>query len=146
MLLSQIILVIVLMVIFPLLWYLIVNKFNLREILQKLQIKKEGMGDAFLWGILSIIFIFGICFSISIVLIYFGFNPEDQGNIEDIEAFFSPATMFILLAVQPTIEEIFFRGFLLDKIQSISGNYSAILITLCYLVWLILYPVKFILQ
>jgi len=128
-LLSQLILVIILLVIFPIIWYLVVNKSKFKEILQRLQIKKEGIDAAFLWGILSIIFIFGMYFVVSLVITYFGFNPEDQGNIEDIEVFFSPATMFILIAIQPAFEEIFFRGFLLDKINSVSGKYTAILIT-----------------
>ena len=44
---------------------------------------------------------------------------NEMGNIDDIAAIFSPISMLIILAFQPIGEEIFFRGFLLNKTAAI---------------------------
>ena len=84
---------------------------------------------AFLWGIVATIIIFLIFFAIEFLLIVLGFNPDDLGNIQDLEKYFTPASLFILVSVQPIAEEIFFRGFLLDKIGSFAGQNIAIFST-----------------
>ncbi len=84
---------------------------------------------AFLWGIVVTIIIFLIFFIIEFLLIVLGFNPDVLGNIQDLEKYFTPVSLFILVSVQPIAEEIFFRGFLLDKIGTFAGQNVAIFST-----------------
>jgi membrane protease YdiL (CAAX protease family) len=128
-LVTQFAIVIILMVIFPVLWYIIVNKCNTKEIISRLKLRLKGFNTAFLWAVLSVILMFAVTFIISILLTNMGVADDDQGNIQDIETNFSIASMLILLAIQPTFEEIFFRGFLLDKIKSYGGDYTSIVLT-----------------
>jgi membrane protease YdiL (CAAX protease family) len=126
----QLLIVIFLLIIVPLLWYKLVNKLNLRATFENLKLKFKNTDIAFLWGIIAAILIFIVFFIIELFLIYvLGLNPEDLGNIQDIERFFSPVSMFLLVSIQPIAEEIFFRGFLLDKIESFGGKNIAIIST-----------------
>jgi len=79
--------------------------------------------------LITIVAMFVIFFIIEISLITLGFPIQEQGDIEDIEVYFSPVAVFLLLAIQPIAEEIFFRGFLLDKFKALGGNYFAIGLT-----------------
>jgi len=121
--------VIVLMVFFPILWYLMVNECNFKEILSRLKLKLKGFNTAFLWGILAAVLMFALVFVFEVILILLGVRSEELGNIQDIETYFSPVSILIILAVQPMAEEIFFRGFLFDKIRSFGGDYIAIVLT-----------------
>ena len=121
--------VIVLMILFPFLWYLIVNGCNFKEIISRLKLQLKGFEMAFLRGILTAICMFAISYAIVIILLMLGTPSEELGNIEDIGIIFSPAAILILVTVQPMTEEIFFRGFLLDKIRSFGGDYIAIVTT-----------------
>lgn len=144
----QLLIVIVLLIIIPILWYLIVNRYELRKILTKLKLTSENIDIAFLWGIIATILIFLIFFVIEFLLIYLGFNPEDLGNIQDLEKLFTPASLLFLVSIQPIAEEIFFRGFLLDKIESFAGQYfaifsTAVLFGIAHMSYGKLYPVLF---
>ena len=88
-----------------------------------------GIDYPFLWGLLAAIAIFAVIFVIELALIQLGHEPEDLSNIPDIQRLFSPVTMFLLVGTQPIGEEIFFRGFLFDKIEKFSGGVIAIVIT-----------------
>ncbi|GAF86829.1 unnamed protein product, partial [marine sediment metagenome] len=70
-----------------------------------------------------------LVFVFEVILILLGVRSEELGNIQDIETYFSPVSILIILAVQPMAEEIFFRGFLFDKIKSFGGDYIAIVLT-----------------
>lgn len=147
-LIFQLLLIIGLLVIIPVIWYYIVNHYDLQKIVKKLKLTSENIDMAFLWGIISVIIIFIIFFAIELVLIALGVNPEDLGNIQDLEKYFTPATLFILVSVQPIAEEIFFRGFLLDKIGSYAGQNvaifsTAILFGLAHMSYGKIYPVLF---
>ena len=147
-LIFQLLLVIGLLVIIPVLWYYIVNHYDLRKIVKKLKLTSENIDIAFLWGIVSVIIIFIIFFAIELILIALGVNPEDLGNIQDLEKYFTPASLFILVSIQPIAEEIFFRGFLLDKIGSYAGQNvaifsTAILFGLAHMSYGKIYPVLF---
>jgi membrane protease YdiL (CAAX protease family) len=147
-LIFQLLLIIGLLVIIPVIWYYIVNNYDLQKIVKKLKLTSENIDVAFLWGIISVIIIFIIFFAIELILIALGVDPEDLGNIQDLEKYFTPATLFILVSVQPIAEEIFFRGFLLDKIESYAGQNvaifsTAILFGLAHMSYGKIYPVLF---
>ena len=125
----QLLIVIVLLIIVPFIWYYIINHYELRKIFERLKLTFKNIDIAFLWGIVATILIFLIFFAIEFLLIILGVNPDDLGNIQDLEKYFTPASLFILISVQPIAEEIFFRGFLLDKIGSFAGQNIAIFST-----------------
>ena len=118
----QMALVVVFMVITPVLWYLFVNRFTAKEIKSRLKLKFKEFDKMVLWGILTVFLMFASSFILSILLVSLGLSDDETSNIQDIANLFSPITMFILIVTQPIGEEIFFRGFLLDKIDSIIGK------------------------
>jgi len=113
----------------PFIWYKLVNKISFKEILFRIKLRKEGIDMAIFWGIISMIAMFVIMFIIGIVLTFYGANLEESSNITDLEQIFSLPSIFFIVAFQPIGEEIFFRGFLLDKISSLAGRETAIVVT-----------------
>jgi membrane protease YdiL (CAAX protease family) len=130
-LLIQILIVVIGIFLFvPFLWYTLVNKFTFRQMLEHIQLRKSNLKKAILWGIIAVFIAFALEIIVNLVVLQItNANPESLSNIPDLLQFFSPATLFILVAVQPIGEEIFFRGFLLDKFTALSGPYTAVLIT-----------------
>ncbi len=125
----QLTLVIVLLIFFPIIWYVLVNKLTLKEIFDRLRLRLEGIDVAFLWGIVSAVVMFGIVFLIGVILVVMEYNVEELSNIPNLQQYFSVPSLFLLIAIQPIAEEIFFRGFLLEKIDSLAGKPMAILTT-----------------
>ena len=128
-LIVQLIIVILLFILVPFLWYRLVNNFDMNEILQHLKIKKRHLDMTFLWGVITAIIALGLVLIIGTVLSYFGVADENASNIKDLELFFSVPTILFLITIQPIAEEIFFRGFLLEKLEITTGMYPAIIIT-----------------
>ena len=113
----------------PFLWYLIVNRYTIKEMLFNLKLRGEGIDTAFLWGILAAIAMFVIVLVISYLLYVLGVDQENLSNISDLAGNLSIASMFFIIVFQSIGEEIFFRGFLLDKINILAGKNMAILVT-----------------
>ena len=128
-LLFQILIVIGLFIIVPFLWYFIVNKFTLREIVYQLKLRVQGIDIAFLWGIVTAIVALVVIVAIGALFMSLGFDLKDASNIPDLELYFSLPSILFLIAFQPVAEEIFFRGFLLEKIDSLTGKKTAIITT-----------------
>ncbi len=128
-LLFQFAIVIIALILIPIFWYMFVNNLSFKQSLKKMRLTLENIDIAFLWAVLSIIIIFGIFFIVELILIVLGFNPDELGNIQDLEGLFSPVSLFLLIAIQPVAEEIFFRGFLLEKVEVFAGKYIAIIST-----------------
>jgi membrane protease YdiL (CAAX protease family) len=128
-LLQTLLVAIGLFIIVPLLWYFLVNKLNFKEALSRIKLRKEGMDMAVLWGVVSMIAMFAILFVIGIILTLYGVNIDESSNITDLEQIFSLPSIFFIVAFQPIGEEIFFRGFLLEKINSMVGRETAIVLT-----------------
>ena len=118
-----------LFIIVPFIWYFLVNKLSFKEILFRIKLRKEGMDMAIFWGIISMIAMFAIMFVFGIILTFYGLNLDESSNITDLENLFSLPSIFFIVAFQPIGEEIFFRGFLLDKINSLAGKETAIILT-----------------
>jgi membrane protease YdiL (CAAX protease family) len=126
---SQIIIIAV-FVIVPILWYILVNGIGLKDIFSRLKLVRENLGIAILWGFFAAIIIFAFIFAITLALIVFlGYEPDDLSNIPDIQRLFSPITIFFIVGIQPIGEEIFFRGFLFEKIEKFAGSWVSIAIT-----------------
>lgn len=128
-LILQLALIVFTLILVPILWYILVNDLNVKQALKQMKLTAKNIDIAFLWAILSIILIFVLFFVIEYILILLGVKPEELGNIQDLEVFFSPFTLFLLISIQPIAEEIFFRGFLLDKIEHFAGKNIAIVST-----------------
>lgn len=114
----------------PLLWYKVVNQISLKEIFSRLQLKKQGLDLALLWGFLTVIVAFGITLTIGLVYMYLTkIDPNTLSNIPDLQQLFSVPSLYLLVIIQPFCEEFFFRGFLFEKIQKTAGIPLAVLIT-----------------
>lgn len=122
-------LVIAIFILIPFAWYYFVNNLKFKEILRRIKLVTENIDKAFLWGLLAAITIFLIIFVIEFALIKMGYKPQDLSNIPDIQRLFSWPVLFFLVAIQPIGEEIFFRGFLFEKIEHFGGGIVAIFIT-----------------
>ena len=128
-LLLQTAIVIALFIIIPVLWYLIVNKFTLKETFYHLKLRIRGIDIAFLWGVITAIVALVVIVAIGALLMSLGLDLTDASNIPELELYFSLPSMLFLIAFQPIAEEIFFRGFLLEKINSLIGEKTAIITT-----------------
>jgi membrane protease YdiL (CAAX protease family) len=111
-----------------------------------MRIRLENIDIAFLYGILATIAMYALSFILVAILEFSGANIQDISNIQDIELYFSPIPMFILIAIMPVAEEIFFRGFLLDKINNYAGKNiaifsTAILFGIAHMEYAKIYPV-----
>lgn len=114
----------------PLLWYKVVNQISLKEMFSRLQLKKEGLDMALLWGFITVIVAFGITLAIGLVYMYLTkIDPNTLSNIPDLQQLFSIPSLYLLVAIQPFCEEFFFRGFLFEKIQKTAGIPLAVIIT-----------------
>lgn len=114
----------------PLLWYKVVNQISLKEMFSRLQLKKEGLDMALLWGFITVIVAFGITLTIGLVYMYLTkIDPNTLSNIPDLQQLFSIPSLYLLVAIQPFCEEFFFRGFLFEKIQKTAGIPLAVIIT-----------------
>ena len=125
----QLILVFILFVFVPILWYRVINHFDKKQILESINLRRTGLDEALIWGVITAIFAFIVIVSIGIILKIFGFDVSKSSNISELNQFFSISSMLILITIQPFAEEIFFRGFLLDKLEGILGSANAIVIT-----------------
>ena len=123
-------LILFVLVLIPIIWYILVNNYGLEKIKSSMRITFENIDTAFLWGVIAAVATFVIFIGISYLLIALGMDVEDLSNVQDIQQYFpSPVILFLLIAIQPIAEEIFFRGFLLDKIESLAGMNVAIIST-----------------
>jgi len=113
----------------PLLWYLFVNKFSIKEMLHHLKLRAERIDAAFLWGMVVAAVMIAIMIVLGALLYGAGVNQEDLSNIEDIAGNIPIVSMLLIIIFQSIAEEIFFRGFLFEKIESIAGGIMAIFIT-----------------
>ena len=146
MLVFQLIFALVFFILFPIIWYIVVNSKSFKGALSKMRITLENIDIAFLWGILAVIAIFIFTFALEFLLQQSGADISDLSNIPDLEALFSPPILFLLVAIMPVAEEIFFRGFLLEKFESFAGKnfaivMSAVLFGIAHMSYGKIYPV-----
>ena len=117
----SLILVIILMVVIPMLWYVLVNRLRFPEILQRLRLSREHLGQALFWGIITAIAALMLSVILDIVILQFGVDISKLSNIPQLQQLFPLPALLVLITVQPIAEEIFFRGFLLEKISGFTG-------------------------
>jgi membrane protease YdiL (CAAX protease family) len=122
-------LVIAIFILVPFAWYYFVNKSSFKDIKSRIKLVSQNIDKAFLLGILSAVVIFILIFIIELVLISSGIEAQDLSNFPELQKLFSWPTMFFLVAIQPIGEEIYFRGFLFDKIENYAGGPFAVVIT-----------------
>jgi membrane protease YdiL (CAAX protease family) len=118
------------LIIVPLLWYRFVNQIPLKEMFKKLQLRREGLSNAILWGFITVIIAFAVTMAIGLFYMYITkIDPSKFSNIPDLQQLFSITSLYLLVTLQPFCEEFFFRGFLLEKITKRSGPIVAIVST-----------------
>ena len=113
----------------PLIWYVLVNRFSIREMLHNLKLRSEGIDSAFLWGVVAAIAMLIIVLGVGFLLYSLGVDQENLSNIKDLAGKLSILSMLFIIVFQSISEEIFFRGFLLEKIDSFAGEKIAIFTT-----------------
>jgi membrane protease YdiL (CAAX protease family) len=113
----------------PFIWYLLVNQLSIRKMLSSLQLRKTKLDEAILWGVLGAIIMFIIIIIIGYLLVILGVNQNQISNIQDLAGRLSIASMIFVILFQSVGEEIFFRGFLMKKLEGLSGKNTAILST-----------------
>jgi len=114
----------------PFIWYLLVNRYSIKEMFNAVKLRKERIDEAFLWGIVAAIAMFFMVIAIGFLLTATGIlSPEDVSNVEDLAGNLSIFSMVFIIIFQSIAEEIFFRGFLLEKIDSFAGKNIAIIVT-----------------
>lgn len=126
---TQLFVILVLFILIPFIWYYFVNNLKFKDILRRIKLVSENIDKAFLWGIFAAIITFIIIFIIEFALIKLGQKPQDLSNIPDLQRLFSWPVLFFLVTVQPIGEEIFFRGFLFEKLENFAGGILAIIFT-----------------
>ncbi len=125
----QLVIIIGLFIGIPALWYILVQRLSIKHILERLQIKKQGLPSAAVWGFIAMICGFIIVLIIDFFLIAGGYDLTKQSNIEDLGKFLSAPSILLIITIQPIAEEVFFRGFLLEKLTSWKGPLPAICVT-----------------
>ena len=113
----------------PFFWYLLVNHLSIKSMLSSLQLRKTKLDEAILWGVLGAITMFVIIVAIGYLLVLFGVDQNEISNIQDLAGTLSVASMIFVILFQSVGEEIFFRGFLMKKLEGLSGKTTAILST-----------------
>ena len=117
-------------IVVPLFWYRFVNHLSLKEMYDRLQLTRNGLGNALLWGFITVVFAFGITMSIALIYLYLTkVDISTFSNIPDLQMLFSIPSLYLLVTLQPFCEEFFFRGFLLEKLKKIGGAPVAIITT-----------------
>jgi membrane protease YdiL (CAAX protease family) len=118
------------LILVPLLWYKLVNRITLKEMFARLNLRKEGLHNAILWGFITVIIAFAITMIIGLIYLFLTkTNPSTLSNIPDLQQLFSITSLYLIVAIQPFCEEFFFRGFLLEKITKAGGTTIAVVIT-----------------
>ncbi len=130
----------------PLLWYVLVNKYDAAGIKKAVKLRAEGVDRAILWGVAGAIitFVVVLCIAFVLVIIYEG-ATDAIGNVMEDSSELTVLAM-LLVTVQALGAEFFFRGFLLDKIEGYAGGTIAVIITallysLVHLTYGNMYPV-----
>ena len=112
----------------PLIWYYFVNGLSIKDMFKELQLKREKIDEALLWAVLGTILMFALIIIMGYVLMVFGENLENLSNIEDLAGTLSIVSMLSVILIQSVSEEIFFRGFLMQKVDKITGKIPAVII------------------
>jgi uncharacterized protein len=123
------ILVILLFFIIPFAWYFLIDGYSFEKMFEKLSLHGEGIDIAFLWGVIAALLMFLTTIVFSFVLIYFmNVNQESLKTVLETAAGLSAISMIIIF-IQTIAAEIYFRGFILEKINSFAGKNIAVVIT-----------------
>ncbi len=128
-LLLQLTLVIILFVLVPFVWYKLVNRYSVSQMIDAIRLKKTNLDMSIIYGIITAAIMIAVVMGVGVLLSLLGFDLENASNIKDIEQLFSIPATLILIVFQPITEEIFYRGFLLEKIEKMSSAPVAIIIT-----------------
>lgn len=114
----------------PTLWYKLVNQISFKEMFARLNLRRQGIEKAILWGFLTVVVAFAITMIIGLIYLFFTkIDPNTLSNITDLQQLFSVPSLYVLVIIQPFCEEFFFRGFLLEKITKISNPMIAVVVS-----------------
>lgn len=113
----------------PFLWYFLVDNYSFEKMFENLGLHGKRIDTAFLWGIIAALLMFLTTVVFSFVLVYFiNVNQESLKTVLETAASLSGISMVIIF-IQTIAAEIYFRGFILEKINSFAGKNIAVIIT-----------------
>jgi membrane protease YdiL (CAAX protease family) len=122
-------LITVLFVIIPFLWYYLVDSYSSEKIFESLSLHGKGIDLAFIWGIVAAILMFVITIVFSFILI--SVVNVDQESLRTVLKTAADLSLIsiVIIFVQTIAAEIYFRGFMFEKINSFAGKNIAIVLT-----------------
>ena len=123
------IIAILIFVMTPVIWYLFVEEQNIKGIFAKMKITLANIDNAFVWGLIIAVSMILFVSFLGTLLYTLGIDEEELSNVNELAENLSIYSMFFIIAFQSIGEEIFFRGFLLEKIESYAGIAIAIIIS-----------------
>lgn len=133
-------------ILFPVMWYLFVNSYTIKKTIKQMKITLLNIKISLFWGLLAGCITICIGLILQFIMTTSGSNISDINNIADLEVHFSKYSLVLLVGTTPIAEEIFFRGFLLQKIESFFGEkyaifFTALLFGMIHITYLKIFPV-----
>ena len=107
----QLVIVILAFIIVPFLWYILVNKLSLKEILSRIQLHFKKFDMIFIWAVVAVVTGFVIIFIAGIIMTFFNNNLQDFSNIPDLELIFSIPSILISLQFNRCVRKYFTGDF-----------------------------------
>jgi len=119
----------VLFILSPIIWYYLVDEYSVKEMLSAFKLKSEGIDRAVAWGVAVAILMFLVAIFIEFIILLF--QPVDEESLTFvIEGMYNLSVVTMVLSALTMIgAEVFFRGFLLNKLDTFAGKNIAILST-----------------
>jgi membrane protease YdiL (CAAX protease family) len=119
-----------LMVAIPIIWYILVNRLKIFESLHRMNLHSKGLGMAVLWGIVTVIAALALSVALDLVVAQvLGLDTTKLSNIPQLQEVYPLPVLLIIITVQPIAEEIFFRGFILEKVSGLAGPTIGIIVS-----------------
>lgn len=113
----------------PICWYLFVNKLSPSEMLNSLNLRSKNIDLAFLWSIFAVVLMSVTTFLFSLFVVFYTAEQNQSFvNLTETVSDISFLTIFIMI-IHAVAAEIFFRGFILNKFQSLSGTSISVITT-----------------
>ncbi len=114
----------------PYLWILLVNDTaSIKGFLKELNVKIKGLPMALVWAFVAVVLMFAIEIIIGLILYQLGYVNDEVSNVQDLAASLSIGSIIFVVIFQSASEEVFFRGFLLKKMDSLYGKEIAIVLS-----------------
>ncbi|MCX6661035.1 MAG: hypothetical protein NTY91_00620 [Euryarchaeota archaeon] len=115
------------LIVVPLMWYKFVNKISLKEMFTRLQLRREGLSNALLWGFITVIIAFAITMTRGLLYMFFTkTDPSKFSNIPDLQQLFSIPSLYLYTYAYAAIIAVILGVLLAVVVVKTKNLYSAI--------------------